>query len=100
MASVSLAEHASHLVHPLAADGSLAFFDIDYSNYRRQDSAEYSPNGAIFIAKPDKYLAQGHFFGEKFSSITSWTKSQSVDVDDDIDFALAELCMTRRLIGR
>lgn len=61
VASVSLAEHASHLVHPLAADGSLAFFDIDYSNYRRQDSAEYSPNGAIFIAKPDEYLAQGHF---------------------------------------
>lgn len=27
-------------------------------------------------------------------------KESSVDVDDDIDFALAELCMTRRLIGR
>ena len=99
VASVSLAEHASHLVHPLAADGSLAFFDIDYSNYRRQDSAEYSPNGAIFIAKPDEYLAQGHFFGEK-SLAYIMDKESSVDVDDDIDFALAELCMTRRLIGR
>lgn len=97
VASVSLAEHASHLVHPLAADGSLAFFDIDYSNYRRQDSAEYSPNGAIFIAKPDEYLAQGHFFGEK-SLAYIMDKESSVDVDDDIDFALAELCMTRRLL--
>ncbi|WP_202805158.1 acylneuraminate cytidylyltransferase family protein [Adlercreutzia mucosicola] len=99
VASVSLAEHASHLVHPLAADGSLALFDIDYSNYRRQDSAEYSPNGAIFIAKPDEYLAQGHFFGAR-SLAYVMDKESSVDIDDDIDFALAELCMTRRLIGR
>lgn len=100
VASVSLAESCIFTwLHPLAADRSLAFFDIDYSNYRRQDSAEYSPNGAIFIAKPDEYLAQGHFFGEK-SLAYIMDKESSVDVDDDIDFALAELCMTRRLIGR
>lgn len=96
--SVSPAEHSSDLVHPLAADGSLAFFDIDYSNYRRQDSVEYSPNGAIFIAKPDRYLSQGHFFGAR-SLAYIMDKESSVDIDDEIDFALAQLCMERRLIG-
>lgn len=96
--SVSAAEHSSELVHALAPDGSLAFFDGDYSVYRRQDNVEYTPNGAIFIGKPDKYLRQKHFFGAK-SLAYVMDRQSSIDIDDEIDFALAELCMRRRLNG-
>lgn len=65
LASVKEAEHASVLVRPIEEDMSLKHFDTDFSTYRRQGYKEYSPNGAIFIAKPDAYLEQKHFFLEK-----------------------------------
>lgn len=65
LASVKEAEHASVLVRPIEEDMSLKHFDTDFFTYRRQGYKEYSPNGAIFIAKPDAYLEQKHFFGER-----------------------------------
>ena len=65
LVSVKEAEHASVLVKPIDESLSLKYFDTDFSKYRRQGFKEYSPNGAIFIAKPDAYLEQKHFFGKK-----------------------------------
>ncbi len=67
-------------------DESLKYFQLDYSNYARQNyKPEYSPNGAIFSAKPDKYLEQKHFYGEK-SLAFFMDKASSVDIDDRLDF--------------
>ena len=72
LVSVKEAEHGSVLVKPIKGDGSLKYFDTDFSNYRRQDYKEYSPNGAIFIGKPDQYLQKKHFFGEKSLAWHVW----------------------------
>ena len=87
LVSVTRAPHAALLVHPLD-NGSLRWFDADFSTYRRQRATEYVPNGAIFIGKPEAYLSQKHFFGAR-SLAYVMTKRDSVDVDDEIDFKLA-----------
>lgn len=67
-------------------DGSLRHFNIDYSNYARQQYLpEYTPNGAIFSAKPKEYLLQKHFFGEK-SLAYKMDKISSLDIDERNDF--------------
>lgn len=98
--SVARSEHARALVHPLDVHGGLGCFDEDFSNYRRQDAAEcYSPNGAIFIGRPDVYLRQGHFFGSR-SLAYVMDKAPSVDIDDGVDFLLAEAILRARAEGR
>ena len=75
-------------------DMSLKHFDTDFSAYRRQGYKEYSPNGAIFIAKPDAYLEQKHFFGERSVGYIM-DKYSSADIDDQIDYELAKVLMMR-----
>lgn len=95
LVSVKEAEHAAVLVKPIAEDGSLKFFDTDFSNYRRQGYKDYSPNGAIFIAKPKAYLEQRHFFGARALSY-KMNRLDSVDIDDRIDYELAKVLMRER----
>lgn len=94
LVSVKEAEHASVLVKPIEEDMSLKHFDTDFSAYRRQGYKEYSPNGAIFIAKPDAYLEQKHFFGERSVGYIM-DKYSSADIDDQIDYELAKVLMMR-----
>ena len=98
LVSVKEAEHGSVLVKPIKEDGSLKYFDTDFSNYRRQDYKEYSPNGAIFIGKPDQYLQKKHFFGEK-SLAYIMNEFDSIDIDNELDYEFACLCMRKRLLG-
>lgn len=98
LVSVKEAEHASILVKPIGNDDSLVHFDTDFSNYRRQAEKEYSPNGAIFMAKPDAYLQRKHFFGEK--SIAYYMSDvDSVDIDTKLDYEFACLCMSKKMKG-
>ena len=90
LVSVKEAEHASDLVKPIEEDGSLKHFDTDFSSYSRQNKAEYSPNGAIFIAKPDPYLKRKHFFGDKALAYFM-SQSDSIDVDTEDDLKIAAL---------
>lgn len=92
LVSVKEAEHANVLVKPIEDDLSLKYFDTDFSNYRRQGYKDYSPNGAIFIAKPQEYLKQKHFFGAK-SMAYKMSKYNSVDIDDELDYKFACLLM-------
>lgn len=98
LVSVKEAEHGSVLVKPIDEDGSLKCFDTDFSNYKRQNYKEYSPNGAIFIGKPDRYLAKKHFFGEK-SLAYLMNREDSIDIDDALDYEIACLCMKNRNEG-
>ncbi len=88
MVSVTPAEHNHLLVRPIEDDGSLKHFDTDFSNYKRQAFCDYSPNGAIFAAKPAAYLKQKHFFGAKSLGYIM-DKRSSVDIDDEMDYKFA-----------
>lgn len=88
LVSMKEAEHPKVLVNPLGEDGSLKYFDIDYSNYRRQGYKDYTPNGAIFLAKPEAYLEQKHFYGEKCLAYIM-SAEYSVDIDSYFDLVVA-----------
>lgn len=95
LVSMKESEHAKVLVNPIDEDGSLKFFDTDFSNYRRQEYKDYSPNGAIFIGKPNEYLEQKHFFGAKsFAYIMS--AEDSIDIDCALDIEVARIIITHR----
>ena len=94
LVSMKESEHAKVLVNPIDEDESLKFFDTNFSNYRRQVYKDYSPNGAIFIAKPDSYLKQKHFFGARSLSYIMQAKD-SVDIDGPIDLLLAKILMSQ-----
>lgn len=98
LVSVKEAEHANVLVKPIEDDLSLKYFDTDFSNYRRQGYKDYSPNGAIFIAKPEAYLKQKHFFGGK-SMAYIMNKFDSVDIDDELDYKVACMLMGEKNNG-
>jgi len=95
LVSVKEAEHASILVKPIDSDQSLKYFDTDFSNYKRQNLKEYSPNGAIFMAKPDAYLEQKHFFG-RHSIAYKMSKVDSIDIDDKYDYKFAEFLLLEK----
>ncbi|MEG9531790.1 cytidylyltransferase domain-containing protein [Mannheimia indoligenes] len=84
--SVSDAHKPTTLTRVIEEDESLKHFQLDYSNYARQlYLPEYSPNGAIFSAKPTAYLEQKHFYGEKCLAYFM-DKDVSIDIDDRQDF--------------
>ena len=86
LVSVSDAHKPTTLTRQIDEDESLKNFKLDYSNYARQQyHPEYSPNGAIFSAKPQAYLEQKHFYGEKCIAYFM-DKEVSVDIDDRLDF--------------
>ena len=92
LVSVKQAEHNEDLVKQIDNDLSLKHFDKDFSNYRRQGSMYYEPNGAIFIGKPNEYLKKKHFFGtDSFAYIMN--KRDSIDIDDEYDLKVAKLLM-------
>lgn len=92
LVSMKESEHAKVLVNPIDEDESLKYFDTDFSNYRRQGYKDYSPNGAIFIAKPIAYLQQKHFFGAKALSYMMKTED-SVDIDGFLDLVFAKVIL-------
>lgn len=92
LVSVKEAEHIGALVKPIDSDNSLKYFDTDFSSYKRQNAVEYSPNGAIFIGKQKEYLEQKHFFGAK-SLAYKMGQCESVDIDNELDFVIAEACL-------
>lgn len=96
LVSVSEAHKPTVLIREIDNDFSLRNFDIDYSNYSRQQYHEYESNGAIFISKIDHYLKVKHFYG-KTGTAYVMDKEAALDIDDDIDFELANLMMNKRL---
>ena len=89
LVSMKESEHAKVLVNPIDEDESLKYFDTDFSNYRRQGYKDYSPNGAIFMAKTEAYLERKHFFGAKSIAYVMSTED-SVDIDGALDLEVAK----------
>ncbi|MEQ5138507.1 MULTISPECIES: cytidylyltransferase domain-containing protein [Providencia] len=88
LVSVTESEKSTDLIKPIDSDNSLKHFNLDFSNYRRQDSPYYTPNGAIFIGYNSSYVKQKHFFGPKATAYFM-SKKDSIDIDDALDFELA-----------
>lgn len=88
LVSMTESSKSADLIKRVGNDKTLKNYDLDYSNYRRQDGKEYYPNGAIFIGKVDKYLEKKHFFGEKTLAYFM-NKEDSIDIDDRLDFEIA-----------
>ena len=99
LVSVKQAEHVKDLVNMIDDDMSLKYFDKDFSNYRRQAYHDYSPNGAFFMATPEAYLQQKHFFGAR-SIAYMMSDVDSVDIDHALDYELAKIIMNKRLHGK
>ena len=95
LVSVCKASHPSVLIKPIDDDGLLKHFDTDFSSYKRQNSVEYYPNGAIYIAKPQAYLDKKHFFGERSLSYIM-NDEDSVDIDSPLDYEFAKFLMQKR----
>lgn len=95
LVSVKEAEHAGMLVKPIDNDNSLKYFDADFSNYKRQAYKEFSPNGAIYIGKPNPYIERRNFFGSR-SMAYKMSRFDSVDIDTELDYELAKICMGRK----
>jgi N-acylneuraminate cytidylyltransferase len=89
LVSVKEADHPQSLVQPLDEHSGLSHFMSDFTNYHRQDEHDYSPNGAIFIGKPEEYLKQGHFFGPR-SLGYRMSQEASIDIDSVTDLIEAE----------
>lgn len=94
LVSMKESQHPKILVNPIGADGSLKHFDTDFSTFRRQGYRDYCPNGAIFIAKPEEYIKQKHFFGSR-SMAYIMSPEQSVDIDSKLDLEVAKLLLSQ-----
>lgn len=81
-------EKNKDLIASIDDDESLKNFEMDFSNYRRQNYKEYYPNGAIFIGNSDDYLIKKHFFG-KDSLAYIMEEEDSIDIDTPLDFEMA-----------
>lgn len=88
LVSMTESSKSADLIKRIGDDKTLKNYDLDYSNYRRQDGKEYYPNGAIFIGKVERYLEKKHFFGEKTLAYFM-NKEDSIDIDDRLDFEIA-----------
>ncbi len=98
LVSMQIAHYPSVLVKPIEDDGSLKHFDTDFSNYKRQAFADYSPNGALYIGKPGEYLKHKHFYGDKAIGYIM-NSIDSADVDTAIDYEFVCMLMKKRLNG-
>lgn len=95
LASMTESAKSADLIKRIDNDKTLKNYNLDYSNYRRQDGKEYYPNGAIFIGKRDEYLEKRHFFGEKTLAYFM-NKEDSIDIDDRLDFEIAITIATKQ----
>ena len=99
LVSMQKAHYPAVLVKPIEDDGSLKHFDTDFKNYKRQAFGDFSPNGALYIGKPERYLERGHFYGERaIGYIMNSIDSQ--DVDTAIDYEFVCMLMEKRLKGK
>lgn len=95
LVSMTESSKSADLIKRIGNDKTLKNYDLDYSNYRRQDGKEYYPNGAIFTGKIERYLEKKHFFGEKTLAYFM-NKEDSIDIDDSLDFEVAITIATKK----
>lgn len=95
--SVCEAEHHPHLMNALPEDGCMKnFMKPEFKNLTRQEvTTSYRINGAVYIAYPG-YLKKnlGWLGDDTYAYIMP--KERSIDIDDKLDFSIAEFLMKGR----
>ena len=91
--SVCEVEHSPLWSNVLPENFSLKDFILPENDLRRQDlPTYYRQNGAIYIEDVDLIINRGNLLGDA-SYAYIMDKRSSIDIDDDIDFAIAELLL-------
>ena len=88
-------EHSPLWSNTLPEDKCLNGFIREEVNGPRQKLSEYYRlNGAIYIINANFLLSHGNLYGEHgYAYVMS--KEHSVDIDDELDFAIAEILMKK-----
>ena len=92
--SVCESEHSPLYSNTLDASLSMEKFLPKYKDLRRQELPKYYRlNGAIYLAKVDYFLQYKDLYKSK-SYAYIMDKKNSIDVDDELDFIIAEKLIT------
>ncbi|MEM0333672.1 MAG: acylneuraminate cytidylyltransferase family protein [Candidatus Aenigmatarchaeota archaeon] len=96
--SVCEVEHPIEWCNILPKDLSLKnFISDDVINKRSQDLPKrYRLNGAIYIVRTEKFLEEKTFFLKDNIYAYIMSREDSIDIDDYIDFKLAEVILQER----
>lgn len=94
--AVCRVEHSPASYNVLPADHCLAnFLPAEPPTTRRQDLPElYRVNGALYLVRTAHLLAGGELYGPRGYALIMPT-SRSIDIDDELDFAVAEALLAR-----
>jgi CMP-N,N'-diacetyllegionaminic acid synthase len=86
-----------------SVDENMNMFSLDKSGKlqsRRQDiSPIYTPNGALYLIRTEKLEETAHFFPDKLQGIVM-DQISSIDIDDPIDWKIAEAMVANKLTWR
>lgn len=95
--SVCEMDHSPLWSNTLPENGSMHnFLHNEVKNQRSQDLEKfYRLNGAIYICKTDKLLDEKTFFIEHNIYAYVMDRKSSADIDEEIDFVIAESLITR-----
>ncbi|MCR6513568.1 MAG: cytidylyltransferase domain-containing protein [Clostridium sp.] len=92
--SVCEVDHSPMIMNTL--DEDLGLFNFIKSSNRRQDNEKfYRINGAIYISKVNHYKKTKDFYLEN-SKAYIMDRRDSIDIDDILDFQIAEAIMKRK----
>lgn len=96
--SVCEAEHSPLYMNTIDESLSINGFISKNTSSRRQELLKYYRlNGAIYICNVDYYLDYEDLYGERsFAYIMD--KNRSIDIDDKLDFDIAEYLLTKSKI--
>ncbi len=99
--SVCEVEHHPYWTNILPSDGCMEnFLRPEIINKNRQElPVFFRLNGAVYLAYSDYLKAQRKFFGKKTFAYLM-PRERSVDIDTDIDFRLAEILMSKRVLSK
>ncbi len=91
--SVCEMEHSIQICNKLEEDGSMYhFIDSNKVGARQEEETYYRLNGAIYIQKTEILMNKQNLYNEK-SYAYIMDQLHSVDIDQEIDFLVAEVLM-------
>lgn len=94
--SVCLAEHSPYWYYNIKNGLMTPLFDERFLEIRRQElPPAYRLNGAIYIISPETLRKHKSFYCNRTLPFVMTAKS-SIDIDEEIDFQIAELLMRQR----
>jgi N-acylneuraminate cytidylyltransferase/CMP-N,N'-diacetyllegionaminic acid synthase len=98
LVSVCEVEHSPYWMRILDSAGRVKpFVETKREFLRRQDLPPvYRLNGALFITRPIIIIKKGYLLGDDVRALVM-AREDSIDIDDEVDFLLAELLLQRRL---